>query len=301
MPIVLVVDDSPVDRARAGGLLKKGTDLSPVYASNGKEALALIAEKAPDIVLSDLHMPEMDGLELVVEVRRRFAALPVILMTAHGSEETAIAALRKGATNYVAKRNLTRELVPTVLNILEIVRTDRGQQQVLGFLTVTESHFELDNDIHNISPLLGQLEANVKRMQLCDNTGWMRIAVALNEALVNAIFHGNLELTSQLLEEDETAFAQLAERRPREGAFAGRRVYLTARETRSEVTYVIRDEGAGVDPTSLPDPTDPHNLDRRTGRGLFLIRTFMDEVHHNATGNELTMVKRRDVTEPPKV
>jgi len=300
MAIVLVVDDSPVDRLRAGGLLKKGTDLSPVYASNGKEALALIAEKAPDIVLSDLHMPEMDGLELVVEVRRRFADLPVILMTAHGSEETAIAALRKGATNYVAKRILTRELVPTVLSILEIARTDRGQQQVLGFLTVTESQFELDNDIHNIGPLLGQLEANVKRMQLCDNTGWMRIAVALNEALVNAIFHGNLELTSQLLEEDETAFAQLAELRPREGAFAGRRVHLTARETRSEVTYVIRDEGAGFDPTTLPDPTDPHNLDRRTGRGLFLIRTFMDEVRHNATGNELTMVKRRDPAEPPK-
>jgi CheY-like chemotaxis protein len=299
MPVVLVVDDSPVDRARAGGLLKKGTDLSPIFASNGKEALAMIAENAPDIVVSDLHMPEMDGLELVVEVRRRFAALPVILMTAHGSEETAIAALRKGATNYVAKRNLARELIPTVLSILEIARSDRGQQHLLGFLTATESHFELDNDIHNIAPLLGQLEGNLKRMQLCDNTGWMRIAVALREALVNAIFHGNLELTSQLLEEDESAFAQLAELRPREGIFAARRVRLTARETRNEVTYVIRDEGAGFNPATLPDPTEPQNLDRRTGRGLFLIRTFMDEVRHNATGNEITMVKLRDSGEPP--
>lgn len=299
MAVVLVVDDSPVDRTRAGGLLKKGTDLSPVFASNGKEALALIAEKAPDIVLSDLHMPEMDGLELVVEIRRRFADLPVILMTAHGSEETAIAALRKGATNYVAKRNLPRELIPTVVGILQIARSGRDQQQLLNFLTATESHFELDNDIHNIAPLLAQLETNVKRMQLCDSTGWMRIAVALREALVNAIFHGNLELTSQLLEDDESAFAQLAERRPREGVFASRRVHLIARETRNEVTYVIRDDGAGFNPATLPDPTDPQNLDRRTGRGLFLIRTFMDEVRHNATGNEITMVKRRDTGEPP--
>src|SRR5687768_17320524 len=101
MAVVLVVDDSPVDRTRAGGLLKKRPGLIPVYASNGREALALIAEKAPDIVVSDLQMPEMDGLELVEAIRRQFAALPVILMTAHGSEETAVQALQKGAASYV--------------------------------------------------------------------------------------------------------------------------------------------------------------------------------------------------------
>ena len=294
MATVLVVDDSKVDRVRAGGLLKKGVDLVPVYAGNGREALAVIARQLPDIVVSDLHMPEMNGLELVEAIRRQFASLPVILMTGRGSEETAIQALRKGATNYVAKRNLARELCATVRGILEIARADRGQQEILSCLTETQSCFEIENDIAHISPLLGQLEVNVARMQLCDQTGWMRIAVALREALVNAIYHGNLELTSNLLEEDESAFAQLAERRPREGAFSRRRVHVTARETRSEATYVIRDEGRGFDPSALPDPTEPEYLERRTGRGLFLIRTFMDEVRHNAVGNEITLVKRRD-------
>ena len=122
----------------------------------------------------------------------------------------------------------------------------------------------------------------------------MRIGVALREAVVNAIYHGNLELTSQLREDDESAFDRLAEQRLAEGVFAGRRVHVTARETRNDVTYVIRDEGRGFDPTTLPDPTDPANLERSTGRGLLLIRTFMDEVHHNAVGNEITLVKRRD-------
>lgn len=294
MAVVLIVDDSAVDRTRAGGLLKKGVGLVPVYASNGREALSLIAAEKPDIVVSDLQMPEMDGLELVETIRREHPGLPVILMTAHGSEETAIQALRKGATNYVTKRSLARELIPTVTSVLEIARADRGQQQILSCLTRTESRFELDNEVGNISALLEHLEIGVTRMQLCDRTGWMRIAVALREALVNAIFHGNLELTAQLLEEDESQFQRLAELRPHEGAFAGRRVYVTVRETRSEVTYVIQDEGQGFDPTTLPDPTDPANLERRTGRGLFLIRTFMDEVRHNAVGNEITLVKRRD-------
>jgi anti-sigma regulatory factor (Ser/Thr protein kinase) len=131
-------------------------------------------------------------------------------------------------------------------------------------------------------------------MQLCDRTGWMRIAVALREAVVNAIYHGNLEVTSQLREDDQSAFDRLVEQRLADAVFAARRVHVIARETRNDVTYVIRDEGRGFDPTTLPDPTDPANLERSTGRGLFLIRTFMDEVRHNGVGNEITLVKRRD-------
>ena len=71
-------------------------------------------------------------------------------------------------------------------------------------------------------------------------------------------------------------------------------MHVLARESHREAVYVIRDEGPGFDPTGLPDPTDPSNLERVSGRGLLLIRTFMDEVHHNKAGNEITMVKRCD-------
>jgi CheY-like chemotaxis protein len=294
MAVVLVVDDSAVDSTRAEGLLRKSVGLVTRRASNGREALAMIAAEKPDIVISDLQMPEMDGLELVEAIRSEHPGLPVILMTAHGSEETAMQALRKGATNYVPKRNLARELVATVRSVLEIAGPDRGQQQLLRCLVQTEAHYELDNDLRAIPALLEQLEIGVTRMQLCDRTGWMRIAVALREAVANAIYHGNLELTSELREEDDAAFDRLAEHRSTQDIFAKRRVRVTARETRNDVTYVIRDDGQGFDPTILPDPTDPANLERRTGRGLFLIRTFMDEVRHNAVGNEITLVKRRD-------
>jgi anti-sigma regulatory factor (Ser/Thr protein kinase) len=59
------------------------------------------------------------------------------------------------------------------------------------------------------------------------------------------------------------------------------------------VQIVIRDQGPGFDPTSLPDPTQPENLERAFGRGMLLISTFMDEVRHNEQGNEITMIKRR--------
>ena len=55
-------------------------------------------------------------------------------------------------------------------------------------------------------------------------------------------------------------------------------------------TFFVRDEGPGFDPNKLPDPTDPANLEKVSGRGLLLMKTFMDEVTFNATGNQVTMV-----------
>jgi anti-sigma regulatory factor (Ser/Thr protein kinase) len=55
----------------------------------------------------------------------------------------------------------------------------------------------------------------------------------------------------------------------------------------------MRDEGPGFDPKELPDPTDPENLLKLSGRGILLMRTFMDDVKFNDRGNEVTMVKRR--------
>ena len=292
MAVVLVVDDSAVDRTRAGGLLKKGAGLVPIYASNGRDALAMIAAEKPDIVISDLQMPEMNGLELVEAIRREHPGLPVIVMTAHGSEETAIQALRKGATNYVAKRNLAKELVATVKSVLEIARTDRGQQQVLaadrGALRDRQRparhpgaarsardrrhpHAPLRShgvDAHRGRPARGGGQRHLPRQPGADLAAARGRRVRVRSHWPSSVW--------------------------REGAFAERRVHVTARETRNDVTYVIRDEGRGFDPTTLPDPTDPANLERSTGRGLFLIRTFMDEVRHNAIGNEITLVKRRD-------
>jgi anti-sigma regulatory factor (Ser/Thr protein kinase) len=72
------------------------------------------------------------------------------------------------------------------------------------------------------------------------------------------------------------------------------------RITPTQAIYTIRDDGPGFDPSSLPDPTDPANLDRPCGRGLLLMRTFMDNVIYNDRGNEVTLFKERE-TEPDEI
>jgi CheY-like chemotaxis protein len=304
MPTVLVVDDSSLDRHLAASLLgrRAGAEVSGqparfrvLSASNGQEALAAIRQETPDLVLTDLQMPDMDGLKLVQEIRYHFPFLPVVLMTGQGSEDIAIQALQRGAASYVPKKNLAYDLVETVEDVLAVAGAKKHQQRLLDECwTQSESQFVLSNDISFIPPLIGHFQENLKRMRLVDENGLIRVAVALREALTNAIFHGNLEAALAPHARDDVAYRRLIEERLHQEPYEDRRVYVTARESRREAIYIIRDEGPGYDPAALPDPADPVNLEKVSGRGLLLIRTFMDEVMHNKQGNEIIMVKRCD-------
>jgi CheY-like chemotaxis protein len=126
---ILVVDDSAFDRELIGRLLEPVADLKLVFACNGNEGLAAITREHPAVILTDLIMPDMEGLELVQRVRAQHARLSVILMTAYGSEEIAMQALRAGAANYIPKKRLTRDLVSTIRQVLSIAALTRARQR----------------------------------------------------------------------------------------------------------------------------------------------------------------------------
>jgi anti-sigma regulatory factor (Ser/Thr protein kinase) len=147
-----------------------------------------------------------------------------------------------------------------------------------------------------IPAVLARLREREARFGLFDEKTADRVAVALTEALVNAIQHGNLELDSRLRREDEAAYDRMAEFRRRRPPYRDRRLHVRARFSRREAVYAIRDEGPGFDPSTLPDPTDPAHLEKTTGRGLLLIRAYMDEVAFNGAGNQLILIKRRTTT-----
>jgi CheY-like chemotaxis protein len=301
MPRILIVDDSRMDRQLAARILQKHTgwtELSPddpldiSYADDGVKALEAINATPPDLILTDLNMPNMNGLKLVEEVRLSHKQVPVILMTAQGSDEIAIKALQSGAASYVPKKLLAQELVDTTLSVLESAHTNRSHTRLLECLTGSEAYFKLANDPALIPPLVGYLKDSRFRVCGSDETGLVRITMALREAVLNAMHHGNLELSSSLREGDEREYHRLARDRAKQKPYSDRRVIVRAADAPEGSTYVIRDEGPGFDPTKLPDPLDPENMEKVSGRGLLLIRTFMDEVRFNDHGNEITLVKR---------
>src|SRR5262249_33243015 len=193
-----------------------------------------------------------DGLQLVQAIRGKYPLVPVILMTAHGSEDIAIQALQKGAASYVPKKCLARDLAETLEQVLAVSKTKQQEARLLARLGHFESCFILENDTGLIPPLVGHIEEDITRPQLADPSGPVLLGVALHEALTNAILHGNLELSSAMRENDEKEYYRLSVERRSQAPYGDRRVYVTARFTRDELLFSVRDEGQGFDPNTLP-------------------------------------------------
>jgi serine/threonine-protein kinase RsbW len=133
----------------------------------------------------------------------------------------------------------------------------------------TELVLELPNDIRQIEHAV---EYVMNRCATCQAHGRklrLNLRVALSEALSNAMLYGN-------------------------GKDPRKRVRVEVIVGKHEITARVTDEGRGFDHADIPDPTTPDNLEKAGGRGLFLMRELMDEVHYNERGNQVTLVLKLD-------
>jgi anti-sigma regulatory factor (Ser/Thr protein kinase) len=156
----------------------------------------------------------------------------------------------------------------------------------------SDTIFRLGNDAAMIGPLINYVHRTIRAVGACDQASSIRVCVALEEAINNALFHGNLEINSAQRTGNCASYRQLVTERLTTAPYRDRVINVQARFTRLDATFVVRDQGPGFNPESLPDPTDPDNLERASGRGLLLMRTFMDSVEFNRIGNEVTLIKR---------
>lgn len=290
---ILVVDDNPIDRLRASRLVGQDARCRAVPAEDGRQALGLLAEGQVAAILTDLQMEGMDGLALVRAIRKEHAHVPVILMTAHGSEEVAMEALRVGATDYVPKSRLVQELPAILTRTLWTATSGNRRRLFLRSLVRRESEFELGNDPDLLPPLLEYLQEEMTQLERWDSAEQMRVTIALDEALRNALFHGNLEVSSELREEGERRFHELARQRVSQEPYRDRRIRIRITHRPDQSRFVIRDEGPGFDTTRADRPIEPEDLLRPSGRGLLLMKSFMDSVSFNREGNEVTLIKKR--------
>ena len=143
---VLIADDHTIVRSGVRLLLKAESDIRVVgEALNGREALELAESLQPDVVLMDITMPEMDGLEATKEIKSRFPQINVLVLTMHRSDEYFFEMLKAGASGYILKGAKTSELI----NAVRIVQggevflyPSMTQKLVQGYLQLAD----LDNE-----------------------------------------------------------------------------------------------------------------------------------------------------------
>ena len=296
MTKILVVDDASMDRKLAEGMLQKVDGWDVATVTGGHEALNRIGEFQPDLVLSDLQMPEMNGLQLVQHIKKDHPNLPVVVMTARGSETIAVEALQNGAASYVPKKLLHRLLVNTVMRVLASSDEKQVRRELMDGLNKVSWQFSISNEGSVLASLVGFVQSEVSRTGLIPETDGFRCGVAFEEALLNAAYHGNLEVSSDLREENPQEFYDLARQRTEIEPYKQRRISVSVSIDQERVEYVVEDEGPGFNPHAVPDPTHEEFLDKPSGRGLLLMKTFMDDVQFNDVGNRVTMTKRAPKT-----
>lgn len=171
--VILVVDDDPAVRTSLAGALTDG-DTKVCVADSGEQALAMLGEAAPDLVLSDIRMAGLDGITLLQTLKRRAPGTDVILMTAYDDMPTVVAAMREGAIDFLPKPLDLGELRA----VLARVFGDRRERERARRRAEEEAApYRLDQlvgrDPHmmEIYRLVGQLAANRANVLIRGETG----------------------------------------------------------------------------------------------------------------------------------
>lgn len=293
MPSFLVVDDSILARQIIGDLLKKSFHGTVVEAVDGLDAVRCLEEQGPfDLIVSDLQMPGMDGLALLSVVKERFQRVPFLILTAFGNEEIAVQAIQGGAASYIPKQIVRSRLAGVVRTVLTASTRRQIRERLTKHIVRQVLEFSLSNHGELVSAVVAELQEIGQSSGAFEDHQLTQIGVALEEALLNAMIHGNLEISSELRARDDDSYEQMIQVRQNESPYRERRIHVLCHFSPSEVRFVIADEGPGFDIESVPDPRDPENYLKPSGRGLLLIRSFMDEVTHNESGNTITLIKR---------
>jgi len=127
---LLIVDDEPDMLKLLGMIIRDKTPYETITTNNPTEALDLVKKGGYDLVITDLKMPGLDGVEMLEAVKKLDADIPVIIMTAYGTVETAEEALSKGAFDFITKPFRKEQILFTIEKALKWLRLQRENQKL---------------------------------------------------------------------------------------------------------------------------------------------------------------------------
>jgi two-component system response regulator AtoC len=168
---ILVVDDEPHMR-RVLEIMLKQAGYRVFVAGNGREALKVMGESPVDLVITDLRMPEMDGIELLASMRNEGLATPVIVITAFGSIESAVEAMKGGAIDYMVRPFDVEALELTISRVLrgvEVARQNRFMREELN--RGWDAFVGTSQAMHAVYELIRQVAPSKTSVMIAGETG----------------------------------------------------------------------------------------------------------------------------------
>jgi serine/threonine-protein kinase RsbW len=263
---ILIVDgNAELRTVLAEALAELGHDV--VATGDRSEAVGREDLEDFDLIISDLAEYADSGTQIISELKRKRLLVPIVVTSEEAHQTGIIKAFKLGAANLLRKPYDKEELRSIVEKTLGYKLRFVEDLKVLPFVR-ERIEFELPSDLSLMNGVLHYLIERVAALGVIKADS-SNLFIALDEAFVNAVTHGNRNDPHKL-------------------------VRITADLSSKEARFTIEDEGEGFNVKEIPDPLDPSNLFKTSGRGVLLIYNIMDVVEYNERGNSLTMIKRPD-------
>ncbi|TWU22428.1 Luminescence regulatory protein LuxO [Novipirellula galeiformis] len=298
MASILLCEDSPTHTLLMQTLLEE--DAHQVHCvEDGRQAIDWLADQLPELVVTDLRMPNMNGVELVRTLISDYPQIPAVVVTARGSEDLAVDALALGAVNFVPKNSLNVLLNLVVRQAVAFSGSDRFSQSFAGQLHSPEFYFKLSNSIESINPVTQIVIQALAASGKLNMTERIRIGFAVASALFNAMCYGNLELSDEdpmigkAIAGDSASQDELLSL-AKSDAFRKRSVHLKVSGGEKDTRISVSHDGQGRLARFSPAPGTPESFEFEQCRGMMLVTSFMDEVIFNSGFSEVVMVKYHD-------
>lgn len=269
---VLIVDDERDTNDLLAGLVRE-RGLTPVQLYTGSQVAAAVREHAPDLILLDLMLPDLDGFAVCDQLKRNRETnlIPVVMVTALNDANHRAAGVRVGANGYLAKPFTAEQFYETV----DAALAWRQEHEQRG------THGEINFDVRSEATYLQQ--ANDMLADLFAHT-------PLTERQIKDLRQAVMEMGGNAIEWGHRKNADLV-------------LTIVYRIDPEAVTLIIRDQGPGFDPKNIPHAAsdeDPiGHIDvrnelhiREGGFGIMLAKGLVDQFKYNDKGNEVTLIKR---------
>lgn len=294
---ILIVDDEQIIRNVLKRKLEQTTSFSVFTAEDGVPALELFKHEKIDLVISDLLMSEMNGIELLRQLKAIDPLVPVIIITGYGTLDDAIEAIHLGAEDFIKKPFDISDVIETIEKTFRKMAEEADQREIIKYINSEDIRIEIPNDFEYVNIVINYIFSHLRARWLVSDEDLHDVKVCLYEALSNAFEHGNLGISGtdklKMLEQSQQTWKDFLVRRLDDPAVNGRRIYVTLVITGDVMQVAIQDQGEGFDHAKRTGEVDPEELFRSSGRGLLLIQSLMDDVSFNSKGNEIRMTKKR--------
>lgn len=290
MKILIVEDDLASREYLKNAIEIEGHEYKA--AENGREGLEIFSEFKPDLVLCDIQMPIMDGLELLEAIRGKKSNSIFIMITAFSTEDYAVKAFHLGANNYIKKPVRQSDLIGLLQKYEAVVKNRKAvAPKVPGNLLHREFVLEFPTHTEMVPKVVDYLIQETGNLFSSDEK--ISIELGLVELFTNSIEHGNLEISFQEKSEalKNGKLERLYEDRLNDPKLASRKIRVQFEMIGSRCTWIIEDEGKGFDWKDIQSNIEEERLFDLNGRGIFICQFLFDELEYSGRGNQVRIKK----------